>query len=274
MNLREGISRFHSYLSTNNHSPLTANQYRSVLEKLPHQNSSLESITPQTIQTFLEKTKGLSPSSRNIKKSAIRSFCKWCLENDYLQKDPSRLIRFERIPQKEAKYFSPEQISKFRIALKGEGRNEILFLLYLETGLRLSEGRSLNVSDVRGKEVVRVIGKGNKSRDVFLSQNLQKMIAEFIRKRKDGPLFLSSWKKRLGSGQISWLMKFYCRKAGIPILSPHSLRHTFGTMLYEKTKDIRLTQELLGHSSPAMTMRYSHINSASKQEAIAALWGN
>jgi integrase/recombinase XerD len=202
-----------------------------------------------------------------------QTFFKWAVENDFLTKDPSRLVRFERVPTKEAKYFDAAQIEAFRKALQGMGRDEAIFTLFIETGLRLSELRSLNCGQVRGKASFLIVGKGNKSREVFLSASLQEMIANHIGKRKDRePIFLSSWGRRLCGGQITYLFKAYCEKASLPILSPHALRHSFGTALYESTKDIRLTQELLGHSTPSMTMRYSHINSASKREAINRLW--
>jgi integrase/recombinase XerD len=154
------------------------------------------------------------------------------------------------------------------------GRDQVLFEFYLQTGCRLSEVRNLNVGDVKNKTMIRIIGKGGKQREVFLSENLQGMIADPIGKRKDkDPLFKSQKGNRLCSGQIGYSFKPYCGKAGIPPLSVHSLRHPFGTILYSKTKDLRLTQELLGHSFPQMTMKYSHINQASKQEVITALWG-
>ena len=71
------------------------------------------------------------------------------------------------------------------------------------------------------------------------------------------------------------LFPIYLQRAGLPKkFHVHSMRHTFLTAVYNRTKDLRLCQELAGHSSPVTTSRYAHVNQASKVEAINALWPN
>ncbi len=121
MKIHDGIRKFYDYLGNNSHSPLTASAYKFVLSKIPRQNQSLENLNPQDLQNFLSKFSRLSPSSRNLKRSAVRSFVHWCLEMGFLQTDISRSIKFERVPVVEAQYLTPEQIGKFRTAIQGEG---------------------------------------------------------------------------------------------------------------------------------------------------------
>jgi len=272
MTILESINRFTEYLKGNSHSLSTAESYRRTLLQFPHKNSPLEKLSPQYLQDFLKRFSSLTPSSKNCKRSAIKTFVKWALEMELLEKDISRSIKFEKIPMKEAKYFNEEEVKKFRQAIQGQGRNQVIFELFLQTGLRLSELRSLDVAMVRNKSSFMVVGKGNKSREVFLSDSLQKMLNDHCGKRKSGPLFLSSWKRRLCGGQISYDFKRFCKKAGVPVLSVHACRHSMLTMLWESTKNLRLVQEIAGHSSPQMTCRYAHIGREDKQRAIQNLF--
>jgi site-specific recombinase XerD len=274
MNLKEAIFSFYSYLSSNNHSPSTANLYKSILEKIPRQNFPIQKITPTDLQRFLDKKRKLSPSSRNVCKSAVRSFCRWATEMDLIDKDPSRLLKLEKIPQREAAYLMEEEIKKFLDSIKGQGREELIFHFYLSTACRLNEIRKLNCGDVKNKSSIMVCGKGRRTREVFLSESLQKMIANHIEGKKDRePLFKSALGNHLSSGQITYNFRRYLALAGIQgRFSIHSIRHTALTLLFNSTKNLRLVQEIAGHSSPAMTARYAHIGREDKRKAIENLF--
>ena len=174
---------------------------------------------------------------------------------------------------KEAKYLSLAEVRKFREAIKDDPRNQLLFELYLGTGCRLSEIQALNIGDVRTKKSCRVVGKGKKSREVFLPEYLTKLVRNSVNgNRADSPLFLSERGERLSRGRIQAMFKEYCRRAGIKGVSVHSLRHTFLTEVYRRSKDLRLVQELAGHSSPVTTMRYTHVAEIDKKRAVQKLY--
>ncbi len=195
------------------------------------------------------------------------------MENDFLEKDPSRLIHLEKIPMKEAKYLSLAEVKKFRSAIQDDPRNQLLFEMFIQTGMRLSEVASLNIGDVRGKKSFQVVGKGRKVREIFLPLNLTKLVGNSVNGNPPGsPLFTSYRGERLTRGGIQGLFRKYAAKAGIKRVSVHSLRHTFLTEIYRRTRDLRLTQELAGHSSPVTTMRYTHIGQSEKKAAIQRLY--
>lgn len=272
MILKEAVREFYGYQVTSGRSLLTARSYRNTLENLPNQNDDLASITPTMLQNFLAPIS--SPSSQNGAKSALRSFFKWALESDLIEKDPSRLLKMEQLPQKEAPFMTVKEIAKLRQVIKANPRDQLLFEVFINTGMRLSEVQALNCS-IKGKAEISIVGKGNKSRKIYLPQSLITLIKKNVNGASpDTPLFLSQRGTRLSTGQIQGLFRSYLQRAGLPKkFHVHSLRHTFLTAIYNRTKDLRLTQELAGHSSPVTTARYAHVNSASKVEAINGLYG-
>lgn len=274
MTLKNAVRQFYFWQSSNGHNPGTARMYRSILEDLPCQEMEIQQITPQSLQDHLSSLNGISPSTRNVKKSCLKSFFRWAMENDFIQKDSSRLIHLEKIPMKEAPYLNPGEIKRLREVIKANPRDQLLFEFYLNTGCRLSEVASLNCN-IKGKKVVTIVGKGNKSRQIFLTPLLTKLVRNSVNgSTSEMPLFQSQRGQRLSAPAIQSLFKTYLRKAGIDSSKyhVHSLRHTFLTEVYRKTKDLRLTQELAGHSSPAMTARYCHVNEQDKRKAIQSLY--
>ncbi len=274
MILKDAVRQFFFWMVQSGRSPGTSRSYRRVLEELPFQNKPLEEITPQDLLAHLQTFNHLSPGSRNNIKAVFRSFFSWATENDLIPKSPARTIAFERIPMKEAKYLSIQEVQKFRRTIKGKGRDELLFEIALQTGLRLSELSSLNVGMVRNRKSFVVVGKGRKSRTVFLNQSLQSLIRQNVNGGpSDEPLFISRRGTRLSGSQIQNLFKAYLQRAGIKKgYSVHAMRHTFGTMIYRKSRDLRLTQELLGHSNPSTTCRYAHVGEADKRRAIEKIY--
>ncbi len=273
MKIKQGIERFIKSFSSNGHSPLTAKRYEKILQGLPH-GKDLSLIRPDHLQKHLDQFSTLSAPTKNQYKSAIKSFFKFCLENDFIPKDPSRLIQLERVPLKEANFLFEEDLGKLKIAIAENPRDQLMITLFWSTGLRLSELWGLNIEDVKDKSAFLIEGKGRKSRTVFLSPSLQSMIEKFVEGKTCKPLFTNryGW-DRLSKIAIQKIFKGYLAKAGIEKpYSIHSLRHTFLTNVYSKTLDLRLTQELAGHSSPAITARYSHLAESKKIETINSLF--
>ena len=156
--------------------------------------------------------------------------------------------------------------------MNGARDKAILEVLYA-SGLRVSEVCGLNIADV-DDSFVRVRGKGGKERLVPIADVAVKAIdyylATFRTGERNDALFLSSKGKRIDRIAIWNRVKFYAVKAGIvkPI-SPHTLRHSFATHLLENGADLRVIQEMLGHSSIATTDRYTHISQRHLDDAFA-----
>lgn len=164
---------------------------------------------------------------------------------------------------------------------KDAERASLMYHLMLGTGLRLSEATGLNVSDVEGKEYLEVIGKGDKHRRIYLTLDLRKRVAHFLRWKKtqkepmtpDAPLFLSRNDRRISNRQVQRDLSKWLTEAGISAhYTPHTLRHTVGTELVAKTGNPRVAQRVLGHSDVGVTMRfYVGVSDDQVKEALEAV---
>jgi integrase/recombinase XerC len=132
----------------------------------------------------------------------------------------------------------------------------------------------LDVGDIRGKKILRVVGKAQKSRVIPLSSQIQKLSKGYFNgDRDDSPLFRTQRGGRLSNGQIQVAFKRYLRRAGIQgRFSVHAMRHSFASHVYAKTKDLLLVSQLLGHSSVQTSMRYSHLGDDRKREAVQGIY--
>jgi integrase/recombinase XerD len=154
--------------------------------------------------------------------------------------------------------------SKFHLA--------ILEFLYA-TGIRVSELCGLNLFDV-DESVIRVKGKGGKERIVPIAARTIGVLDQYLLKRKKNthenpPLFLTPRGKRLNRQFVWELVKSSAKSAGIQKnVSPHTLRHSYATHLLENGADLRIIQELLGHSSISTTDRYTHISNKHLKDAF------
>lgn len=147
----------------------------------------------------------------------------------------------------------------------------VLELLY-GSGLRVSELSGLDTADLRLDErTVRVMGKGSKEREVPVGHLAAKALRRYLHEGRPGlskpgageALFLSTTGRRLGVRGIQGLVRRYATAAGLRSdLHPHTLRHSFATHLLNGNADLRVVQELLGHSSPAATQVYTHVSQA------------
>ena len=167
----------------------------------------------------------------------------------------------------------------------GAVRTWALIDLALSTGLRVSEIAEIKIADLTlaGPEPQLLVrnGKGGKTRTVTLPQGLRRHLREFIAWKKrlkepTGPedfLFVSERGDRFTTRGLQYLFKQAAERAGLPgHFSIHACRHSYGAYLYQKTKDLRLVQVQLGHSSPLVTQVYSHITPEERGRSVNALW--
>lgn len=148
-------------------------------------------------------------------------------------------------------------------------RDRILIELFLASGLRLSEMAQLDRDSIKAEvtpEMVlgvgEVVGKGGKRRAFYIHKRMLVPLSIYIRDRKDEhvPLFISERGKRMSARAMQERMAHWCRKAGIPHVNLHRLRHTYATNLVNAEMDILQIKELMGHNSIATTMQYAKLN--------------
>ena len=155
-----------------------------------------------------------------------------------------------------------------------------MLTLFLNCGMRLSELVGINISDVlRNNDTLRILGKGNKERMVYLNSACLEAIDAYLAVRpKDGvidqnALFLSSRKQRISPKTVQYIVKKYLDKIGLsgPGYSVHKLRHTAATLMYRYGDvDIRVLQDILGHENLGTTEIYTHTSSRQMEDAINA----
>ena len=149
----------------------------------------------------------------------------------------------------------------------------ILELLYA-TGLRVSELSGLDLGDLDlERRVLRALGKGSKEREVVMGRPAQQALEAYIREarpllmasRKTDALFLNRFGGRLTKRSVQEMVKRYGLLSVDARVHPHMLRHSFATHMLDGGADLRIVQELLGHSSPATTQIYTHVSLANSR---------
>ena len=159
-------------------------------------------------------------------------------------------------------------------------RDTAILTIFLTSGLRLSELQNLKMTDINFKEnKFSVIGKGNKERTCYLNKMSKDALLKYLEIRKDinvinkkdnQIVFLSHYNKRLGRNTIKQIVKRAYEKSGVDqsLYSVHTLRHTCATILLQNGVDIKVIQELLGHSRIETTQIYTHIYNKNVEEAM------
>ncbi len=167
---------------------------------------------------------------------------------------------------------SQEEVAKLLKSADSKFELAILEFLYA-TGIRVSELCQLNLFDV-DESVIRVKGKGGKERIVPIAARTVAVLDQYLIKRKKGlqenpPLFLTPKGRRINRQFVWELVKNCAKVAGISKnVSPHTLRHSYATHLLENGADLRIIQELLGHSSISTTDRYTHVSNKHLKDAF------
>ena len=157
---------------------------------------------------------------------------------------------------------------------KNRERDYCILTIFLNCGLRISELVGLNLSDVRADHL-RVLGKGNKERVVYINDAVAEAINDYLQVRKTvaplnkNALFLSSRRERISKSTVHALVKKHLGEAGIDETkySAHKLRHTAATLMLHSGVDVRTLQELLGHEHLNTTEIYTHVENEGLREA-------
>lgn len=285
------IQSFVASMSARNRSAKTIEIYTYNLRSLGRFALSRDK-TVMTLQTedieawilAMRKAK-LSDGTIQVRICTLRSFYKWAMENDLLEKDPARKIHFkahQNLPK------SPDiETARRLVAACDAGtwigsRDRAILLAMYGSGCQVSELCGVLMSDYNGKEI-RVMGKGRKERicllpeqaiaaiqhwivhhrseralnceHLFVGQNNEPLTADGIRNA------IERRRKTLGVDTHTAYASGYKRST----MTPHAFRHLFATELLEQGASIRAIQELLGHSDISTTQRYAHVTASLKK---------
>lgn len=232
----------------------------------------LANIKPEHIISYLGTCKQAGKADSSISRyfNSIRAFCKHLRKHKLIAEDitqditaPSFKNKCPRIPTKEEmlRIVGQPDVTKEH----GCRDRAILELLY-SSGLRASELCDLSVKDVGDGQVRVECGKGAKTRTVPITLHAQEAIRAYLttwraNAQEDEYLFITKYGKQLTRQYLSVLVGDYSRGAGVEGVTTHTLRHACATHLLDKGADLRLIQEVLGHSTIASTQRYTHLSS-------------
>lgn len=227
----------------------------------------IQACTRQDIVGFLSWVtleKGNSGSARNRKLAVLKSFYHFLMVMDYSSDKVMMQIFSTKTPKTLPKYLEEESIEALLSAINGIFwiRDTAIILLMLSAGLRVSEVASLNLASIKA-DSVSVLGKGNKERQVYLSQSTQESLEEYLAVRpplEEPALFLSQRNRRLTVRSIQASTQKYLKKIGKDDYSCHHLRHTAATQLMKQEVNLREIQEILGHESIQTTSIYTHVS--------------
>ncbi len=223
---------------------------------------------------------GLQASTRARKVSTIRSFYKYLTNKaKLLDENPMQDLDTPKQKQSLPRYLTLEECIQLLESISGENavRDFCIITLFLNCGLRISELCALNVSDVR-EDRLRVLGKGNKERILYLNIACQNAISDWLEVRSQSAaadpnaLFISRKHTRVTKDGIHYVIKKRLAEAGLDSTkySAHKLRHTAATLMLQNGVDVRTLQEVLGHEHLNTTQIYTHVNNESLREAAAA----
>ena len=220
---------------------------------------------------------GLGANSRARKIAVIRSYYKYLtLKAGKLTENPVADLDSPKLRKSLPRFLSLDESVKLLDDVGGINRERdfCILTIFLNCGLRISELAGLDLTDVRA-DSIRVLGKGNKERVVYINDACAEAINSYLVIRKNivaidkRALFLSSRRTRISTSTIHSLVKKHLLAAGLDSskYSSHKLRHTAATMMLKNGVDVRTLQELLGHEHLNTTQIYTHVESSSLRDA-------
>ena len=224
-------------------------------------------VAASEVRQFLLKLQEKNaPASVSGYYKSVNRFFSWMVEEKVLEQSPMTRIRPPKVPQKVIMPFSLEHIKLLLLLCDDRAfigaRNRALVLMFLDTGLRLSEMASIQLADIDfGRERIKVMGKGAKERVVRIGKTAQKALLRYLLMRQDNHpcLWVSEERKPLTHWGIAQVIDTLRKRSGINDVrcSAHTFRHTFATRALMNGAGEFEVQSLLGHSKLDMTRRYA-----------------
>ena len=224
--------------------------------------------------------KGLNAASRARKLACIRSFFNYlCNKVHLLEENPCKDMDTPKQKKSLPHYLTLNESISLLESVEGQNRERdyCILTLFLNCGLRISELIGLNRTDIQDDHV-RVLGKGNKVRVVYLNQACKDALAQYLAVRRPisgrdkNALFLSGQDKRISRSMVHALVKKHLSEAGLDATqySAHKLRHTAATLMLQNGVDVKAVQEVLGHEHLNTTEIYTHVDNDALRVAAKA----
>jgi len=210
-------------------------------------------------------------ATRARKTSCLRDFFGYyAVKVHKIDHNPTDALEAPKIAKKLPRYLTLEESLKLLESVDGEfkERDYCILVFFLNCGMRISELVGINLSDINSEYLLRIRGKGNKERTLYLNDACVNALKDYLRVRPvegiedKNALFISRKRGRISRKGVYHMVNHYLEKIGLGDqgYSPHKLRHTAATLMYQKGGvDIRTLQAILGHSNLGTTQIYTHI---------------
>lgn len=277
--LADQLAQFEEHLRSERRlSEHTVSSYLRDLNKLgdwceQQQIESASLLTSQHVRLCMSQLHHRGLGGRSLQRwlSSLRTFFNYALKHQWVKSNPSTGIAAPKSPKKLPRTLDVDQASQF-VATHGERwidcRDRAIIELFYSSGLRLSELTALNLADLDfADQLVRVTGKGSKTRQVPIGSHAIKALHHWIKKRSDNAtpdqkaVFISSRGSRISPRTVQERLRLISLEQGMQgKVHPHMLRHSFASHLLESSGDLRAIQELLGHANLSTTQIYTHLD--------------
>ena len=276
----EWLKSYRNYLRMRNYSPRTLDSYEQVIRHFGYYiwlrrntdvtklvfywkdfekarlDTSVE-VTPVLVNDFLSFVSSMQtykPKTFHRIISTLSSFYRFLYSQGVVTTNPLIGIDRPRIKQQEVKYLKHNQVLRLIDSIE-DIRDKLIVRTIYATGVRVSELCNINIEDIDFDEhTIRIRGKGDKIRTVFIDEETLGDITKFIDNRIIGPLFVGQQGKHISSRAIQHIFKHYAPQG----ITPHKIRHSYASELYKRSKNLRVVQENLGHTSIKTTEIYLH----------------
>ena len=246
--------------------------YQNDLIKFYEYNKDILNINEDQIRKYIQSLDNLNIRSVSHSITVLNSFYSFLINENIINKNPLENIKSPKLPNKLPHYLTEEDINKLldvNLIKPYDYRNKAMFETLYATGLRISELINLKFNDIDLDNCfLRVEGKGSKERIVPLSDIAIKYLRLYLNKyrsliledKNSDYLFISNAKNKITRQGFFKIIKQQAKRVGLnKEISPHVLRHSFATHLLHHGADLRIIQELLGHSDIATTQIYTHL---------------
>lgn len=275
----DNINKFYNYMLAKNYSENTVLSYINDLYYLyEFLKKDLTLVTEEDIRDYLEllELKKEQTTSKRRKISTFKSFYKYLYQNGIIDKKtyPLTKIAYPKLEKKLPKfiYYNDlleilEESSKNKDGI----RDRLIIEMLYATGLRVSELVNIKLNDIdfNNRRII-VCGKGNKERIVYYGEYAEKVLKEYLethQKNKENYLFMNARGEKLTDRGVRYIIDKIMQRLSVKThVTPHVLRHTFATDMLNNGCDIKIVQELLGHSSLKTTEVYTHVTNERLKE--------
>jgi len=249
-----------------------------------------EKAQPYQVQSFIAELSAEKMAAASVNRflSTIRGFYRWMVRFNKRPDNPCVSLRNIKTPQKLPHVLWEDEMAEFAALPETTGilwpeRDKALIMAMYSAGLRISEVVSLSMANISADlDEAKITGKGGKQRFVFFSDEAVAAIQEYLPQREEllkssgldshkTALFISRKGQPISIPGVRWIISRYALHSGFgKNIHPHALRHSFATHLVNSGCDVRIVQEMLGHSSISTTQRYTHVNLEKMKEVYEA----